>query len=139
MLILEHYVCREEVVVFVYYIPPKQRYFQSVYSSMPWWEPSRPRPDSLTPPKAAYKVQRNRVLVCSTSRLWVPPRTRNSLFSFFFQFLIYPREMGDEKWEIDFLHFLSIFGQIFEDFLKFHNVVRAFHFKKWQKMKKSLV
>jgi len=31
---------------------PKQRYFISVYSSMPYLEPSRPMPDSLTPPNA---------------------------------------------------------------------------------------
>ncbi|KAE9543270.1 hypothetical protein AGLY_003181 [Aphis glycines] len=32
---------------------PKQIYFISVYSSIPWREPSLPRPDSLTPPNAA--------------------------------------------------------------------------------------
>src|SRR5699024_6620878 len=31
--------------------PPTQTYFSSVYSSRPWREPSRPSPDSLTPPK----------------------------------------------------------------------------------------
>ena len=32
---------------------PKHRYFISEYSSIPCLDPSRPRPDSLIPPKAA--------------------------------------------------------------------------------------
>ena len=40
--------------------------------------------------------------------------TENEKFSFlgFFEFLVSRREMGDEKPEIDFLHFLPNFGQI---------------------------
>ena len=75
--------------------------------------------------------------------LWV---ARKREFLVFFNFSFIGEKLdGDEKREIDFLHFLSIFGQIFvifDDFSKFHNVVRAFHFKIWQKvgkkMKKSL-
>ena len=63
-------------------------------------------------------------------------------FSFlgFFQFLVSRREMGDEKREIDFLHFLPNFGQIlgfFDDFSKSQNFFSIFHFyktgKKWRK------
>ena len=45
---------------------------------------------------------------------------REILVSRFFEFLVSRREMEDEKREIDFLHFLPIFGQIlviFDDFL----------------------
>src|SRR5579871_5807565 len=38
-------------------IPPMQRYFTSRYSSMPYLEPSRPMPLSLTPPKGAISVE----------------------------------------------------------------------------------
>ena len=34
-----------------------QTYFISRNSSMPWWLPSRPRPDCLTPPKGATSVE----------------------------------------------------------------------------------
>ncbi len=37
-------------------IPPKQMYFTSTYSSMPYLLPSRPRPDCFTPPKGATCV-----------------------------------------------------------------------------------
>ena len=52
-------------------------------------------------------------------------------FSFlgFFQFLVSRREMGDEKREIDFLHFLPNFGQIlalFEDFSKYNQHFHGF-------------
>ena len=48
--------------------------------------------------------------------------TENEKFSFIglSEFLVSRREMEDEKREIDFLHFLPIFGQIlviFDDFL----------------------
>ena len=52
-----------------------------------------------------------------TPQLWVAQKRG---FLVFFQFLVYRREMEDEKREIDFLHFLPIFGQIlviFDDFL----------------------
>ena len=67
---------------------------------------------------------------------------KDEKFSFlgFFQFLVYRREMGDKKREIDFLLFLSIFCQIFvifDDFSKFHNVFSSFHFKKCQKFGKK--
>src|SRR6266436_3382602 len=44
-------------------IPPKQRYLISTYSSMPYLEPSRPRPDSFTPPKGATSVEMMPVLM----------------------------------------------------------------------------
>lgn len=34
-----------------FYKPPKQTYLISKYSSMPYFEPSRPKPDCFTPPK----------------------------------------------------------------------------------------
>ena len=37
-------------------MPPKQMYFTSTYSSMPYFEPSRPSPDCLTPPNGATCV-----------------------------------------------------------------------------------
>src|SRR6266536_3016492 len=37
-------------------IPPMQMYLTSMYSSMPYLEPSRPIPDCLTPPKGATSV-----------------------------------------------------------------------------------
>ena len=51
--------------------------------------------------------------------------TENEKFSFigFFEFLVSRREMGDEKREIDFLHFLPNFGQnsaLFDDFSKYN-------------------
>ena len=39
------------------YRPPTQTYFSSVNSSRPWWEPSRPSPDSFTPPNGASSVE----------------------------------------------------------------------------------
>ncbi len=36
---------------------PTQTYFSSVNSSRPWWEPSRPNPDSFTPPNGASSVE----------------------------------------------------------------------------------
>ncbi len=38
-------------------IPPMQTYLISQYSSMPYFEPSRPIPDSLTPPNGATSVE----------------------------------------------------------------------------------
>src|SRR5690606_17235845 len=38
-------------------MPAMSMYFRSTNSSMPWLEPSRPRPDSLTPPKGATSVE----------------------------------------------------------------------------------
>ena len=35
---------------------PRQRYFISRYSSMPWLDPSRPRPECLTPPNGTCSV-----------------------------------------------------------------------------------
>ena len=55
--------------------------------------------------------------------------TRNFSFLAFFQFLVSRREIGDEKREIDFLHFLPNFGQIlvlFEDFSKHNQHFRGF-------------
>ena len=52
-----------------------------------------------------------------------------SRFLLFFQFLVSRREIGDEKREIDFLHFLPNFGQIlvlFEDFSKHNQHFRGF-------------
>lgn len=37
--------------------PPMHRYLISTKSSMPYLEPSRPMPDSLTPPKGATSVE----------------------------------------------------------------------------------
>src|SRR5580658_354431 len=44
-------------------MPPKQRYLISRNSSMPYLEPSRPRPDSFTPPKGATSVEIIPVLI----------------------------------------------------------------------------
>ena len=55
--------------------------------------------------------------------------TRDFSFLAFFQFLVSRREIGDEKREIDFLHFLPNFGQIlvlFEDFSKHNQHFRGF-------------
>src|SRR5262249_52940611 len=38
-------------------IPPMQRYLISRKSSMPYFEPSRPVPDSFMPPKGATSVE----------------------------------------------------------------------------------
>src|SRR4051794_13978865 len=44
-------------------IPPMHRYLTSSHSSMPYLEPSRPMPDSLTPPKGATSVEITPVLM----------------------------------------------------------------------------
>src|SRR6185312_7373593 len=44
-------------------IPPRARYFSSSHSSMPYFEPSRPMPDSFIPPKGATSVEMNPVLI----------------------------------------------------------------------------
>ena len=59
-------------------------------------------------------------LVLFRSSVWVA-RERKILVSL--------REMGDKKLEIDFLQFLSNFGQIFtlfDDFLNYNKYVRSF-------------
>src|SRR5689334_5824264 len=38
-------------------MPPSSMYFTSRYSSSPYFEPSRPRPDCLTPPNGATSVE----------------------------------------------------------------------------------
>lgn len=38
--------------------PPRHMYLTSRYSSMPHFEPSRPKPDCLTPPKAPSAAER---------------------------------------------------------------------------------
>lgn len=43
--------------------PPRHRYLISTYSSMPWCEPSRPRPDCLTPPKGTCSALISPVLM----------------------------------------------------------------------------
>jgi len=43
--------------------PPKHRYLISRYSSIPYFEPSRPSPDSFTPPNGATSVEINPVLI----------------------------------------------------------------------------
>src|SRR5690554_4016025 len=43
-------------------IPPRQRYLISRNSSIPYFEPSRPSPDSLTPPNGATSVEMRPVL-----------------------------------------------------------------------------
>lgn len=42
---------------------PRQTYFNSRYSSMPWREPSRPIPDCLMPPKGAASLEMTMVLM----------------------------------------------------------------------------
>ena len=44
-------------------MPPKQRYLISRNSSMPYREPSRPRPDCLTPPNGVTSVESVPVLM----------------------------------------------------------------------------
>ena len=44
-------------------IPPRHRYLTSRNSSRPYFEPSRPRPDSLTPPNGATSVEISPVLM----------------------------------------------------------------------------
>ena len=44
-------------------IPPMQRYLISSHSSIPYFEPSRPMPDSLTPPNGAISVEMKPVLM----------------------------------------------------------------------------
>src|SRR5262249_56503886 len=44
-------------------MPPMQRYFVSSQSSMPYLEPSRPMPDSFTPPNGATSVDTTPVLI----------------------------------------------------------------------------
>src|SRR6185503_1351392 len=44
-------------------IPPRQRYLTSRNSSSPYFDPSRPRPDSLTPPNGATSVEMMPVLM----------------------------------------------------------------------------
>ena len=44
-------------------IPPSARYLSSTHSSMPYFEPSRPMPDSLTPPNGATSVEMKPVLM----------------------------------------------------------------------------
>src|SRR5205814_4945814 len=43
--------------------PPMQRYLISSHSSMPYFDPSRPMPDSLTPPNGATSVEITPVLM----------------------------------------------------------------------------
>src|SRR5262249_25877622 len=45
-----------------YEMPPMQRYLISRNSSMPYFDPSRPRPDSLTPPNGATSAEITPVL-----------------------------------------------------------------------------
>src|SRR5437867_9113723 len=58
---------REDVVVTLLddhrSTPPNARYFSSSHSSMPCFEPSRPLPDSFTPPKGATSVEMMPVLM----------------------------------------------------------------------------
>ncbi len=44
-------------------MPPMQRYLISIHSSMPYFEPSRPMPDSLTPPNGATSFEMKPVLM----------------------------------------------------------------------------
>lgn len=44
-------------------MPPMHRYFISRYSSMPYLEPSRPRPDCLTPPNGPTSLEMMPVLI----------------------------------------------------------------------------
>jgi hypothetical protein len=45
------------------YTPPMQRYFTSMNSSMPYFEPSLPMPDSFMPPNGATSVEIRPVLM----------------------------------------------------------------------------
>src|SRR4051812_35883361 len=45
------------------YTPPMQRYLISSHSSMPYFEPSRPMPDSLSPPNGATSDEMKPVLI----------------------------------------------------------------------------
>ena len=51
-----------------------------------------------------------------TSQYYGWHREREILVSWFFQFLVSRREMGGDKREINFLHFLPHFGQISDKF-----------------------
>ena len=44
-------------------MPPIAKYFSSSHSSMPYFEPSRPMPDSFTPPNGATSVEMSPVLM----------------------------------------------------------------------------
>src|SRR5262249_7511514 len=44
-------------------MPPMHRYLVSRYSSMPYFEPSRPRPDCLMPPNGATSFEIRPVLM----------------------------------------------------------------------------
>ena len=44
-------------------MPPMQRYLTSIHSSMPYFEPSRPMPDSLTPPNGETSLEMKPVLM----------------------------------------------------------------------------
>ena len=44
-------------------MPPRQRYLTSSHSSMPYLDPSRPMPDSFTPPNGATSVEMTPVLM----------------------------------------------------------------------------
>src|SRR5690606_39733702 len=44
-------------------IPPRHRYFISRYSSIPYFEPSRPSPEDFMPPKGATSVEIRPVLI----------------------------------------------------------------------------
>ena len=44
-------------------MPPIAQYFSSSHSSMPYEEPSRPIPDSFTPPNGATSVEMSPVLM----------------------------------------------------------------------------
>ena len=44
-------------------MPPTARYFSSSHSSSPYFEPSRPMPDSFIPPKGATSVEMKPVLI----------------------------------------------------------------------------
>jgi len=47
------------------HIPPMHTYLTTRYSSIPKWDPSRPKPDCLTPPNGATSVEMIPVLMPS--------------------------------------------------------------------------
>jgi hypothetical protein len=57
--------CRDSLEPFlqVAQIPASARYFSSSHSSIPYFEPSRPMPDSFIPPNGATSVETKPVLI----------------------------------------------------------------------------
>ena len=64
-------------------------------------------------------------------------KTINYRLSLFFNLSFIANKWGTKNKKSIFFNFCQIFA-FFEDFSRFHNVIRSFHFEKWQNFGKKL-